>query len=489
MKILLALFLQTAAEERRFEDRSRSPDPEVRRRAVEQIARRRSPKVARLLAPLLSDPDPGVRDRAIAALSTMPPRETREILEERLCSYRRGREGALEALGRLRDPSALPRLREFLADPEPSVRATAARAIGWLGHTDGVPWLRTFFEQAGSREERLAALEGLADLDPRAAVDPAKRLLAERDDLLRLAAFEWLALRAPEEERMPACQRALQDANWRIAAVGVAAARRLRRRELVEALIRLLESPAARMRWESERALRELTGRCYGTETALWRKWLSSAEQGRPPPEEPRQVERPRFFGIPVESRRILFLLDFSSPMADPELPGRGTPADEGRRQFLRVLDRLPPETRLNVVVLGTEPRSGPNPLHTLGKGLRPLTETNRAAFEDLVQRQTPSGRLNLYDPLVEGMEDPEVDTIFLYSAGEVRAGLFTRVDDILRYVREANRFRRIAIHSVQPRTEQTRPAQVELLAGLAADSGGEHVLVPWRGEDAQGNR
>ncbi len=131
--------LQLAAEGKRLgalRADLRSPDPEVRERAVRVLAERGAREAVPDLVERLRDQDPEVVERAV---------------------------GALAQLG---DPRAVPALIDLSRRREPSFVAQMARVVGDLGGSDAEAWLGTL--EAGHPEARVRTAARLALADIRA---------------------------------------------------------------------------------------------------------------------------------------------------------------------------------------------------------------------------------------------------------------------------------------------------------------------------------
>ena len=73
-------------------------------------------------------------------------------------------------------------------------------------------------------------------------------------------------------------------------------------------------------------------------------------------------------------------------------------------------------------------------------------------------------------NPVTGGVQ-VDADTIFFLSDGQPTAGLYVDASDILRAVREANRLRKMVIHTIG-----IGEHQLELMTRLAHENGGTHV-------------
>ncbi len=132
----------------------KSPDPHVRKCAVDLLGKTADARVVPALMPLLSDPDTNVRA------------------------------AAAEALGRLRAGEAVPQLVGLLGDTE-WVAVTAISALGEIGEKTCVPWLMEVL-RTGSEAMQCAAVEALARVDRDGVSAPAcARLIGSPNPELR----------------------------------------------------------------------------------------------------------------------------------------------------------------------------------------------------------------------------------------------------------------------------------------------------------------
>jgi aminopeptidase N len=143
----------------------------VRDQAADALGRIGSPSAAKqLLDALNSNDQPFVRNYIAAALGNFKDDANvvakLEYIAREDHSYR-ARANALQSLGRLKAPNALPTLTAAAnADsPDGFVRDAALRALGYLGDDKGVPLLREWSAAGKSIESRRAAIASLARLD------------------------------------------------------------------------------------------------------------------------------------------------------------------------------------------------------------------------------------------------------------------------------------------------------------------------------------
>jgi HEAT repeat protein len=233
----------------------RSPDPEVRREAVEMLAHSLDDELAMLALEIVRhDPDEEIRAAAASALapalaaamtaqeedeapasplsstgfeavrqglrhlyydSTTPKDVRRRALEASVQAPEAWLEGAVRAAWASDDPewrttavfcmTRLPNfgavLLEALRDRQPGVRLEAARAVGDAALQAASPRLLALAQAADEDSlVRMAAMESLALIGDRQAIAPLREVAAAADPELAFAARSALARLAEQEE-------------------------------------------------------------------------------------------------------------------------------------------------------------------------------------------------------------------------------------------------------------------------------------------------
>jgi len=209
-----------------------------------EITRLRDAGDARSLVRMLSHPDPGVQDRAAAALATLGPRAQDPLLSALGSSRPQVRMGAAEALAPTPDPRVGDALARLMAgDPVDEVRWAAAVAVGEHGDARLIPHL----VQALHDPDRMVRY-GAAGALLRLGWTPADG--RERTDL-RIALQQWD--RVPEEgaAAVDALTRVLGDRNPGIRAHAVEALGQTAQGDVAGACNRALGDPESRVRWQA----------------------------------------------------------------------------------------------------------------------------------------------------------------------------------------------------------------------------------------------
>lgn len=116
-------------------------DWRVRQQAAQQLGEMADAAALDSLLAKLNDPDSDVRDAVIVALSKLGDVALHELTLHLKHQELHHREGAVRALGLLRDSRAVPALVEALQDASFWVRMPAALALGHIGDPAAIPAL------------------------------------------------------------------------------------------------------------------------------------------------------------------------------------------------------------------------------------------------------------------------------------------------------------------------------------------------------------
>ena len=232
-------------------------------------------------------------------------------------------------------------------------------------------------------------------------------------------------------------------------------------------------------------ALYGLTGMNLYDSLDAWRRWWAASGAGFVVPEKVPPLPaadagdtRAGFYGIPVSSGRVVFVIDQSGSMSAQDTgpavtggpggaggagSGGGNRLDVAVREVLRAVKAMKDKDRVHLILFHTT-------VHPWRAGLERLAPATRAALEKHLLEQKPMGGTNIYDPLELALDADGVDTVFLLSDGAPGSGKYVATDDILRAVRRINQTRRIAIHAISIGRDS------DLMQRLAAENGGQYV-------------
>jgi hypothetical protein len=413
------------------------------------------------------------------------------------------------------DPDVLPDLLAVAVGSDvDEAREMALGAIGALpsGSLDSKS-LR-LIEQLAKRERnwwiRGEALRCLAHQDGQRAVPLLESALREKKlPALRIAALQGFALIDQEQ----ACQHALEAITepWRDrqgiwghrilrAALGVLADNltafpRSQRAQFITELLAAAEP--------LQGATRERMWSTLGTITAepgipphldAWKSWWSarkeawiaessgtdSSQDENPDaksPEDKGKTRVVRYHGVPLDSKRLVFLADVSGGMSrtvDGQFDGEGPRRiDVSRKELLRVLGQLPGDALVQVVHFGSRSEAALPRVQPLARSIRVLTDKIR-------KQQVPSGRGaargNLYGPLRRAVLEAGTDTVMLLTEGAPTEGKVQNGDRLRWHVRRWNRWGQARIHVLS--VGRIRGENRAFLEGLAKDGAGRFYDV-----------
>ena len=484
--LLLATALASAGtpEEavRAFRRAYESKDPTVRRKAVALLEEVSHPSATEALLPALSDEDGRVRERAREILLGRAADADLDViaragLRAPSPEVRRRCADAL-ALAAARAAPHATSLEATLRDRDSVVREAAAAALGAAGHRGSAPVVAAALRREAAPEVRGALLLALDRLAPDEAAAEARRIPGrERDGPPAVAALRVLGLRDP-----PGAARAgavlLEHPAWEARSEAAAAlAAHGSGGADVEALIRALgREKRMRVREAIGAALERLTGAPFGEDLDRWNRWWKEKREGWTPRTAPTAEARPpgdgdtvaRFYDIPIDGDRVVFVLDTSKSMLDPARLGeKATKMEVAISHFAKTLADIRPGVGINVVAFGTEVDAWRPRCAEAG----PSSKYEALRF---MQKHPLEGRTNIFDGLALAMSDREVDSVFLMTDGAPTAGEETTRTGILRGLAHLRRWRPVRIHCVEVGAGNTGSRWKGFLAEVAAAAGGK---------------
>ncbi len=370
--------------------------------------------------------------------------------------------------------------RRLSSSKDWSVRAAAAGALGAFGEGKVRETLEKAFKREKDPRTVVAILEAFGEMKAKESLPAiAKKLKKNRDWQVTLAAADAI--------------REIGDPNG------------------IEILIGLLKDADGRVKEEVNDVLVTMTGIDKRGSHATWLDWwntnknslLSGTYQKPSRPKVDQKAGGTTFYGIPVVSNRVVFILDRSGSMSSPAEwkpdPGVATGKGGGGAKPEKVGDRkidvakyelkqairaLKTGVRFNVIFYNQDY------MIWLEEGLavaNPKTKRDAIAFIDKLE---PEGATNIFDPtekgfLIQERKDPRakrdpdigrikggVDTVYLLSDGHPNNGRITEPGAILAKVKEMNRVRKIVIHTIGVGSA----INVNFMRSLAEDNGGTFV-------------
>lgn len=210
-----------------------------------------------------------------------------------------------------------------------------------------------------------------------------------------------------------------------------------------------------------------------------------------------------KFFNLEVDSRRVLFVLDFSGSMAEPanlkpkneggtgakavEIAGASgiTKAQLVVQELKKMIMALPDGSLFNLIVFSDDVRIW-RPDHA---GRPTLVKIDDQARDDLLgsflDSLSPHGPTNLHGALDKALDlagrglydkwyATSYDTLYVLSDGAPSVGAVTDKDEICRIVREANGLKKVVINTVTFGDQN----DTSFLKKMAEENGGRHIHV-----------
>lgn len=500
----------------------REYDPKIRRRALDWMERSRMPKTAEMASWLLQRVDFPGADRAAAArillddngskaVSTflklakkrdVTQADLREEMARLIANYRdekvqkkvakligKGKPHekvfALQATAQNDEAKVLKAVRKQLKDKDPSVRRAAAQALGARRDRASAELLRSMMTAPKSPSDVLAALEALNEIE-----GPVSRWLKElanyadsEDGEVRNAAIEVIG-KARDKRHLELMLRALEHPDWSTRLLAIEGLAGMRQAASVGKLIERMGEEGGRIKKQLAEALFALTAQPFEEEEARWQKWWETAQKdfrvatrkevdkARSARERRRLTQRTtskaKFFGIRVESHRVIFVLDVSGSMLESmygrQVKGRGAARiDVAKDELTQAIENLDEGALFNIYAFS----SGVE--RWLEKSIGTSSVKDRQEALTWIERLGAAGGTNLYDSMRQAFQDQDVDTIFVLSDGEPTTGEVIDPHRIREDVRRWNKHRGIKIHTI------AIGGNLEVLEWLAKDAGGTY--------------
>jgi hypothetical protein len=428
-----------------------------------------------------------------------------EDLEELLAEVRPLREPASRVAGELARLAALVERVDGNAVVATAARLGREALEGRLDGLEGPHWSRelaTNVLSAGADrpdEERRVAARLLAERRAPAALEPLLGTARRDDDPLAPLAREllegWpdgrvhalfldLAVNQPasspqvgrhfeaaresldegvQEALLAELTRRYQSADWRDAARARDLVGALDTRDTVPILIGALATwdartrageGSVRIRSEIHGELKRLSGRSIAPVADRWSRWWTAVQEGRVAlPEDliesGESPSRATFFGLRVETDRVLFVVDGSSSMQTRFGTAQRTRHEEAIEQLLSFLERSGEGTRFAVALFDDRGVSW-------RQKLTRADESGRAAVRRWLEGKRPEGRTLLFEGLRAGLdldrrgrlnpERVEVDTVVVLCDGATTEGPGWVAD----WLAQENAVARLVFHCVQ---------------------------------------
>lgn len=390
---------------------------------------------------------------------------------------------ALHAAAGTDDAKVLAAIRKSLADEALEVRRAAAQVLAGRRDRDSLDALRKMLANKAAPEDVRIAIEAIHAIEgPMSAwLKELAGYCASPDRDVRNAAIAVLGSTRDKRHLEP-LMAALEHDDWSTRFVAIDAVASLRDKAAVPKLIARMGKETGRMKKRVAEALWQLTAQPFDEDVERWKGWwaeaskdfevvgekeLDKAEKER---ERRRLTQRTttqaKFFGIKVESHRVIFIIDVSGSMLESmygrEFEGRGAARiDVAKQELTQAIENLEPGALFNVFAFASSVARWQK------EGIGVNTNQDKKDAVEWVRRLGASGATNLYDSVKTAFDDPDVDTIFILSDGEPTNGAVIDPYRIREDVAFWNQHRKIKINSI------AIGGNLEVLEWLAKDAGG----------------
>ena len=305
--------------------------------------------------------------------------------------------------------------------------------------------------------------------------DDVRRLLETSDPELRTTGLALL-LDLGISDAVAIAQKQIDAEQWALRSVAYRYLTKFRDLSSMPLLIARFGKETGRLEIELAEALFVHAGvRCWTRDD--WSDWWKQNGEGHALPRIETVTSSKKknqgggstasYFGIPLVSRKCVFLVDASGSMgAKIGTDKKRTRYDEVRTQLYNAVEKLPDDQLFNICFYS----SGVNPMWP---ELRSAKGDERKQVLDRIKASNfTQGSTNIFDSLERSFGDAQIDTVYLLSDGEPSAGRITDATQIADLVRRWNYGRQVVIHCVSV------GANSKFLERLARESGGEYVFV-----------
>ncbi|HZE97917.1 MAG TPA: HEAT repeat domain-containing protein [Planctomycetota bacterium] len=345
-------------------------------------------------------------------------------------------------------------------------RACAAEALGRIGDADALAALLARAKVESEPGVRIAIADALASK-------------VKGNDDVRASLLPWL-----------------ESGTWGSKLAAAQALARTGDPKLIPNLIKLLQTPSGRMKYEINELLKKMTRADRHGDYTAWSAWWEKNDNevlgGTYVPPAAEMAARQMapvtmFYGIPVHSTRIVFIIDNSLSMKEaatwkPEIQEKDEKLDGeraidiARYELKRIIKGLPDGALYDII--GMYGR-----LALLSDKWVTSGATTRAASIKFVQGLEVKVGTDVHGALMRALDfsggtwntpprEDSIDSVFILSDGIPSVGLMDR-SQLSDRVLDAARFKRIAVTTIV--IEGTKESQ-EMLRRIADGSGGAYV-------------
>jgi hypothetical protein len=227
---------------------------------------------------------------------------------------------------------------------------------------------------------------------------------------------------------------------------------KVRSKDGVTALIKLLAKVRGEVRADIVRYLGEISGREPSIDAVEWDQWWSEVKGRFEFPPEKKEIAAgrhaagarpapraaaaagPSYYGLPLSGAKIVFVIDTSGSMAGPRIFA-------AKRELSKAIEELPADVEFNIISFNV--RSYPWQMK-----LMPALPENKQNALYFLAAQGLGNATASYDALEAALEF-DAEAVYFLTDGAPHGGRVTSPPAIVKTITQANTYRRMTINSI----------------------------------------
>jgi len=427
-------------------------------------------------------------------------------------------------------------LKKVLPKEEaPGVISAAVGVLRGVADPEAVKILTTEAIERGPWQVRGAAIEALGGVRDPAGVEALRKIVKAGGDPKPLAAAAFALAQTRSADAMPEVLTLLGHGAWQVRLGAFEYLAVMRDPKSVPALVDRLETETGRLRREIADILQAVTGKSYGMDAAKWRAYAAGGEAaadavGSGKPGDPAAgggtrdvatggvVIEPTYYGEPIYSDKVIFVIDLSLSMNDEMVVDRdmivretgaiasgggadGKTSDPPRDDDVMPIEWWKIRTRMDFArsqlkyAISTMKKDQwfdvvwfSDSVKTWQGRMVAASRSNKYRAAEWIDSLKCEGGTNTWGGLSKalhlvgtGTADENysrgADTIYFLSDGEPSVGDIKDKDHILAAIERIHKVRRVKINVVH-----IGPSQMHFLQALASRTGGRYKFFNAKG-------
>lgn len=443
----------------------------VRREGAQALLRLNSVPATEVLLEYFNGPNPHTRDIIWEVLPEIRDPYARKRVELEMRKNKQNayvRQWCAEALGHYGQGDFGEALRRALGDRDDGVRRAAARSLGKIPYA---PAARSLEKTARQKDPYLRAnsTEALARIDSSEYRELVEDALEDKAPEVRCALLAITPELYPDDAEAWSAA-ALRDEDWRPRMQAVDNFATIQTKTSIDALISAIDDGRPIVSYRAVVSLQKLTRQKW-TVKPQWELWWGENRDGFSFPRGKHDfrassdAKYATYNKVPVVSDHVVFLIDKSQMMRDKLKSGK-TKDDRALEELEATFARLSGDFVFNVYTYSDR-------LEPFQRKPITLNDRSRNAAIQFVTTKPCAGRKDIWSALLEVVEDPDIDTVYLLSSGEPEIGLYVHWNRVVAHLEDINRFHKLTVHSVAYSANDWYRTQLERIAKA---TGGEFV-------------